>query len=382
MKKEIFIICIVGMFLTSSLLSASALNPVKMNEEISNDSDDMQMSIFESNVADFGLVASVNREKSFGGVVINDKPDLEVSWVAEEGESSGYLKMDYASFIENEPGESIDNYQLSTFRITVHDGPSTSDPVLFTDEKEVLENAKDWVGELIFPVTIKTKGQSSRELTVERTAQTQLVSKIIRTPIQGKEGIETKSTAFHVNFVGPSSLEKNIGSTPVMEGCYPSSVIKLYLGTIEVWKEMDGDLITITNIVNEIDGVLVNRSEEVYIIGIVNYSINLARVPKYFGGLLGCKATFSINGGIPSGISNVERGYNATTEPLTTSNLGDDLQKSGILSCGFTVDTGENDRVIFVPSCSFSYYPISFWNIYPPGDSFKGEGTRVLFEYV
>ncbi|HEC94717.1 MAG TPA: hypothetical protein ENI45_01975, partial [Thermoplasmatales archaeon] len=212
MKKELFIVGIVGIFLTSSLLSASASNPVKMSDEIphvDNNYDGMQTSYHETNTADFGVMGSINREKSFGAAIVSEKPLLEANWIAKQNEASGYLTMTIANFIQNESGETLNNYRLSTYRITVHDGPSTSDPVLFTDEKEVLENAGDMISDLIFPVTIDTKGQSSRELAVERTAQTQLVSNIFQMPMKGKEGLETKTTAFHVTFVSPASVEKN-----------------------------------------------------------------------------------------------------------------------------------------------------------------------------
>jgi len=386
MKKELFIICIVGMFLASGLLGASSVNTVKMNNMVSdgdNHYDEVKTSaVGYSNEAYFGELWSVNRDKSFGVADLSEGKDVYADWVAEENEASGYLTMTFANFIANDPGETISNYCLSTYRVTVHDGPSTSDPVLFTDEKEVLENAGDMIGDLIFPVTVETEGQPSRDLAVVRTSQTQVVSNAFRVPIQSDEGLNSETDSFHISFNGFESNEKTMRSSTSSEAPSPTNNIEIDLGSIEIYTELgqpNRPIIRMRDFIREYT-FDVNISEDVDVTAWVNYTIDLASVPHpiEFLKILGCKANFLFEGGYQYDTSTRSACSEHEIVLLTEFNL----QKEGTLECSFTVNTGETNKILFMIACDLTLTPIAFWDIPIPGDSADSETSIIYFQYV
>lgn len=385
------IIYLIGIFLISCMLSVSTLGNTFGNEEMNDSSnllDEIKTSTYyEINSADFGIMGSFNREKSFGSVLMSEKSMVETHWIKEMGRKyvNGHLDMTTANFIQNEGGESLENTRLSTYKIIVHDGPTTSDPVLFSDEKIIATNEDDAIHEISYPFILEgiENGEISRELTVERIVETQTISNLFNTPIIGKEGKETQITPFKIFFEEPGYLNRNTESTQTTQSHNPISDITVCLGTIEVYTEM-GDSnhpkIRTEGIPDEPIEVPVNYSDDITVTAKIDIVIDLSCPPhphSFFG--LGCKAHLSIEGGYPyHGGTKSANSENMRPIPLIEGNL----DNTSSLSCTIDVNTKETNKVLFAPTCGFSYYPINVWDFSTPGDSFDGGFIEVLFDYA
>ena len=97
MKKELFIICIVGMFLASGLLGASSVNTAKVNNILSDGNDLYDevgtSAVGYSNEAYFGESWSINREKSFGAADLYVEKDVSATWIAENNEANNLVNI-------------------------------------------------------------------------------------------------------------------------------------------------------------------------------------------------------------------------------------------------------------------------------------------------
>jgi len=382
------IIYLIGIFLISCMLSVSTLGNTFGNKELNDSSnllDEIKTSTYyEINSADFGIMGSFNREKSFGSVLMSEKSMVETHWIKESGRDyvNGHLDMTTANFIQNEAGESLENTRVSTYKIIIHDGPSTSDPVLFSDEKIIATNADDAIHDISYPFILEDieNGEISRELTVERIVETQMISNLFN-PIIGKDGKETQITPFKIFFEEPGYLNRNTELTPTTQSHQPISEINVHLGTIEIYCEMEDSnhpKICTEGIPNKPIEVLVNHSDDVTVNATIDVIIDLYSPPHPHSFLgLGCKTYLSIDGGYPYNGGTKSANSTSMNIPLINGNL----QKKASLSCTIDVNT-EIKQVLFAPTCGFSFYPINVWDFSTPGDSFDGGYIYVQFNYA
>jgi len=386
MKEKLLIIGIVGIFLASGILSALSADTTKVESKIldlniSHDETEALTS-YDFNKAYFGEVWSLNKEKSFGSADLNVKKDVYANWQAEGNEASGYLAMKFANFIANRSGEILSNYRLSTYKLTIHDGPSTSDPILFTDEKEILENSGDVVGNLTYPITIDTKGQMNRTLAVVCTSETQLISNFLNTPIQGKSGIKEETGTFHVNFDGSQYDGNNENNFPITQNCFNRSELNVDLGTIELYSTANRSNIPIITTSNVITDYIfqVNRSDKPIEIDVsVNYSIDLKAVPgpNTLSKILGSKADFLLEGAY----YHTNRTESVCSESKTISLVEGTLNRTVTLNRSFILKE-EPLELVFSVSCELFYSTINFWDFSIPNESFKSELCLVKIVYI
>jgi len=385
-KRIILIIAITGMFLTNFMLTeTSAIWEEGCRTICNNPSDSSEVSTipyYTINTVDFGYLGSINRDKSFGMAIVSDEPIRKANWISEGENVNGHIIVILANFIQNEDGDNLDYSRRSAYKIIVHDGPSISDPIIFSTQKPITENKDDLIEELEFPINFEKNGQSSRVFAVERIAETTIMSDKFNVPLKGKEWEDRKTTLFQVNFTNPNTAINTIDAHELLYTEVPSSNIDIYLGEIFIYWDMDEKALKISTngIPNVPVDVFVNYSTDITITAYMDLTIDLPFAPKVHPFLpLGCKAHLSIDGGIPfNGGTKQTGGAYLDPVPLTEANL----HKTFNLSCPINVNTGDSDKVLFLPSFYLSYYPINVWDFFPPWDSFEAKYITVKWKYV
>ena len=383
-KRYILAIAMIGIFITNCMISASSIKQDERYEIIlerqANKSELNTISYYESNTADFGYVGSLNRDKSYGNAIVSNETLVEANWITAGENVNGYFTMTLANFIQNADCDTLDNYRLSNYKIIIHDGPNLNDPIIFAEERPIIENKEDLIEELEFPIDFETKGQSSREFAVERIAETTMISNRFNIPIKATTNEDRQTTIFHVTFDNQEDVTNNIDSEELLCSESASSNIDIYLGEILIWWDMDYNMIRISKNKMPTDPInkFVNYSEDVTINAYIELTIDLPFSPKVHPILpLGCKAHLSIDGGIHfKGGTKQTVGVYLDPVPLTEENL----HKTFTLPCNITVNT-ENHEFLFLPSLSLSYHPINVWDFSPSWDSIEWEYIIIEFRY-
>ena len=386
MKNKEVIISILAVVLMGFLFTPSAISSIDFGEDVTDQTN--IISVPTNRTAFVGTVWTINQEKSFGTADLNVANDVYVNWGTQtnsfgEEEASGYLEMMFANFFTNRTGQEFSNYRLSTYKMIVYDGSSTSDNILYEQEKEILENAGDLIDNLQFPVTIESNGEKVRDLAVECIAESKLISNILKTPFTGEHSIKKGLCNLHVTFGSQVNAIEEKPSVQSVQKSFNRSEVELNLGDIKLLpSNRSGEVSISTPTIVDYELTL-NRSEMPYEFFInVGYGIALNRspAPDLLSRLLGSRTEFLLEG------SAYNRTTNRTMELITDSNLmvlnKENLNRSGSFNRSFLL-TGMPSEIVFTVSCDLSYDKLNFWKVSLPGESFfDSELIRVRLNYV
>jgi len=388
MEKRELIVCLLGILMVSSIVTPSVLS-VREVEQNLNENAETLYHVPTNRSAFVGEVWTINQEKSFGAADLDIEDDVYVNWESHTNsfgkqEASGYLKMFFANFFTNRSGQVFDNYRLSTYKMIIYDGPSTSDNILMEQEREVLENAGDWIEELKFPVTFESNGQNVRDIAMECVVESKFIPKFLNTPYAGEHSIREALCNLHVNFGSMEEFgDKQVSNQVVKKNCLNRSEVTLNLGEIKLLPSNRSDSVTIDTEGLVDYELMLNRSDAPHEFFVnVGYSIELNRSPSpnLLSTFLGSKAEFILEG------SSYNRTTNRTSSLVTDSQVvvlnKENLNRSGSFNRSFVLKQLPSE-LVFTVSCDVSYDKINFWKISLPGENyFDSELVRVKLEYV
>lgn len=386
MKKKELIISVLGFILVVFIITPSTMSSIQYEENIFEETREDFLNVPTNRSTFIGKVWTINQEKSFGTADLNIKDDVNINWETHTNsfgkeETSGYLQMMFANFFTNRSGQQFSNYRLSTYKMKVYDGPSIEDNILFEQEKEILENAGDWIENLQFPIKIESNGQPVRDIAVECIAESKLISKFLKTPLTGEHSIKSGLCKLHVNFGSQENFYHDNSTT--VKKSFNRSKVNLDLGNIKLLPSNRSDEVTIKTPIMLDYELTLNRSESPYEFFVnVGYGISLNRspTPDLLSRILGSKTEFILEG------SAYNRTTNRTKSLISDSQIiilnEESLNRSESFNRSFILK-GMPSELVFTISCDISYDKINMWKLSLPGESFfDSELIRVKLNYI